>query len=88
MLFNSSSRVAVLDLTHGGAVIARKLKKITGSVTAIDVYRKLGPELLDELESEGIKTSRESLKASDFDFIVAPVHLDSNYPMLTGCSSE
>jgi len=64
MQINSSSRAAVLDLTHGGAVIARKFKKITGSVTAIDVYRKLGPELLDELEKDGIKTSRESLKAS------------------------
>ncbi|CAG0998220.1 coenzyme F430 synthetase [Methanosarcinales archaeon] len=88
MLFNSSSRIAVLDLTHGGAVIARKLKKITGSVTAIDVYRKLGPELLDELESEGIKTSRESLKASGFDFIVAPVHLDSHYPMLLDAAAN
>ncbi|KAB2942183.1 MAG: coenzyme F430 synthase [Candidatus Methanoperedens sp.] len=88
MLFNSSSRIAVLDLTHGGAVIARKLKKITGSVTAIDVYRKLGPELLDELESEGIKTSRESLKASDFDFIVAPMHLDSNYLMLLDAAAN
>ncbi|MFZ3168938.1 MAG: coenzyme F430 synthase [Candidatus Methanoperedens sp.] len=90
MLFNSSSRIAVLDLTHGGAVIARKLKKITGSVTAIDVYRKLSPELLDELESEGIKTSRESLtlKASDFDFIVAPVHLDSHYPMLLDAAAN
>lgn len=88
MLFNSSSRIAVLDLTHGGAVIARKLKKITGSVTAIDVYRKLGPELLDELENEGIKTSRESLKASDFDFIVAPVHLDSNYPLLLDAAAN
>jgi UDP-N-acetylmuramyl pentapeptide synthase len=82
MLFNSSSRVAVLDLTHGGVVIARKLKKITGSVAAIDIYRKLSPGSLDELEREGIKTSREPLKASDFDLIVAPVHLDTNYPML------
>ncbi|VVB52771.1 UDP-N-acetylmuramoylalanine--D-glutamate ligase [uncultured archaeon] len=88
MLFNSSSRIAVLDLTHGGAVIARKLKKITGSVTAIDVYRKLSPELLDKLESEGIKTSRESLKASDFDFIIAPVHLDSHYPMLLDAAAN
>jgi UDP-N-acetylmuramyl pentapeptide synthase len=81
MIFHCKSRVAVLDLTHGGAVIARKLKKITGSVTAIDVYRTMSPELLDELESEGIKTSPEA-KASDFDIIIAPVHLDANYPML------
>ena len=88
MLFNSSSRVAVLDLTHGGAVIARKLKKTTDSVHAIDVYRKLDPESLDELERSGIKTSRESLEASEFDFIIAPVHLDSNYPMLLDAAAN
>ncbi len=88
MQINSSSRVAVLDLTHGGAVIARKFKKITGSVTAIDVYRKLGPGLLDELERDGIKTSREPLNASDFDYIISPVHLDSNYPMLLDAAAN
>ncbi|PWB53423.1 MAG: coenzyme F430 synthase [Candidatus Methanoperedenaceae archaeon] len=88
MIFHSRSRAAVLDLTHGGAVIARKLKKITGAVTAIDVYGTMSSELLAELESEGIKTSREPLKASDFDIIVAPVHLDANYPMLLDASAN
>jgi len=83
MPFNSSSRIAVLDLTHGGAVIARKLRKITGSVTAIDVYGTLSTELFAGLEKEGIKTSREPLKASDFDLIIAPVHLDAKYPTLS-----
>ena len=86
MIFHIRSRVAVLDLTHGGAVIARKLKKITGAVTAIDVYRTMSPELLAELESEGIETSCKPLKASDFDIIVAPVHFDANYPMLLDAS--
>lgn len=79
---DSSSRVAVLDLTHGGMVLARKLKKMAASLTAIDVYRTCSQEQLDELENEGIKTSCESIKASQFDIIVAPVHLDANYPML------
>jgi UDP-N-acetylmuramyl pentapeptide synthase len=52
------------------------------------VYRKLGHELLNELERDGIQTSRESLKASDFDFIVAPVHLDTNYPMLLDAAAN
>ena len=83
MIFDSSSRVAVLDLTHGGAVIARKLKKIAASVSAIDVYKTLSQSSLDELENEGIKTSCEPLNASDFDLIIAPVHLDPGYPMLS-----
>ncbi len=82
MHFKSSSRAAVLDLTHGGEVIARKLKEIVSSVSAVDVYKTLGAEELKRLESEGIRTSREALKAVDFDVIVSPVHLDINYPML------
>jgi UDP-N-acetylmuramyl pentapeptide synthase len=82
MHFNSSSRVAVLDLTHGGAVIARKLEKIVHSVTAIDVYKTQSIEELKGLESDGIKTSVDVLEASNFDVIVSPVHLDTNYPML------
>ncbi len=76
------SRVAVLDLNHGGIAIARKLKKIAGSVTAIDVYGKLGPDELGGLENEGIKTSREAIDPGSFDIIIAPVHLDPGYPML------
>ena len=82
MQFNSSLKVAVLDLTHGGAVIAGKLNKLVSSVAAVDVYNTLDAEELDGLEKNGIRTSREPLSASDFDLIIAPVHLDSNYPML------
>ena len=76
------SRVAVLDLNHGGIAIARKLKKIARSVTAIDVYGKLNPDELGGLENEGIKTSQEALDPGNFDVIIAPVHLDPDYPML------
>lgn len=82
MHLTSSSRVAVLDLTHGGIVIARKLKKIVGSVSAVDVYKTLDTGKLGALENEGINTSRDALKATDFDTLVAPVHLDLKYPML------
>lgn len=75
-----NSRVAVLDLNHGGIVIARKLKNIADAVTAVDVYDKLRPEELICLEKEGIRISKEA--AQGFDFLVAPVHLDPNYPML------
>jgi len=82
MHFKSSSRVAVLDLTHGGEVIARKLKEIVSWVSAVDVYKTLSTRELKHLENEGIKTSRVPMKAADFDVIVSPVHLDINYPML------
>lgn len=78
----SDSRAAVLDLTHGGAVIARKLKNIAASVTGVDVYKTLRSDELAALETDGIKTSQEPLKARDFDILIAPVHLDPGYPML------
>ncbi|MBU4453988.1 MAG: coenzyme F430 synthase [Euryarchaeota archaeon] len=88
MLFKKSSKIAVLDLTHGGAVIARKLKKISGSVSGVDVYGTLNPDLLNELEKEEIKTSTEPLDSSDFDIIIAPVHFDSGYPMLVKAANH
>ncbi len=77
-----NSRVAVLDLTHGGIVLARKLKNFAGSVTGIDVYRTLSPGILSSLENEGIRTSKEALNPEDFDILISPVHLDPGYPML------
>jgi UDP-N-acetylmuramyl pentapeptide synthase len=82
MLIDSSSRVAVLDLTHGGMVLCRKLKSIAGWVAGIDVYNTVDAHVLAELDKEGIATTRNALNAADFDMLVAPVHLDSNYPML------
>ena len=77
-----NARVVVLDLTHGGAVIARKLTKIAASVTGIDVYKTLSPEELEALEHEGIRSSEEPQNVSGFDILIAPVHLDPSYPML------
>jgi UDP-N-acetylmuramyl pentapeptide synthase len=88
LLLNKTSKIAVLDLTHGGAVIARKLTKFAGSVTGVDVYKTLTLESLNELENEGIKTSMQSLDLLNFDIIIAPVHLDSNYPMLAEAANQ
>jgi len=76
-------KLAVLDLTHGGIPIAKKLALLGNDVTGVDVYGTVIPELLLEIEKNyGIKCSKTSLLASEFDFLVAPVHLDSAYPML------
>jgi UDP-N-acetylmuramyl pentapeptide synthase len=78
----ANSRVAVLDLTHGGMVLARKLKNIAAHVTGIDVYKTLSPGELEGLEKEGINTSQTPVNLDGFDVLVAPVHLDPGYPML------
>jgi UDP-N-acetylmuramyl pentapeptide synthase len=83
-----NARAVVLDLTHGGAVIARKLTEITASVTGIDVYKTLVPEDLEALEHEGIRTSQSPLDTSEFDVLIAPVHLDPCYSMLVDATKK
>jgi len=76
-------KLAVLDLTHGGIPIAKSLAAAGSEVTGIDVYRTVEPGMLLELEEKhGIRCSKTPLPASGFDLLVAPVHLDSAYPML------
>lgn len=74
--------VAVLDLTHGGAVIAKKLAaRGNANVTGVDVYRTLPEAKIIELENSGVGYSKNPIR-DDFDVIVAPVHLDTGYEML------
>jgi len=91
--------IAVLDLTHGGSLIAQCLAGITAAgtqtiintgsagaktVTAVDVYHTLDMGARVSLESRGISVLTEPPDASSFDLIVSPVHLDSAYPTLVG----
>ncbi|AKB83438.1 UDP-N-acetylmuramoylalanine--D-glutamate ligase [Methanosarcina barkeri 3] len=77
-------KVAVLDLTHGGIPIAKSLAAAGNEVSGIDVYGTVKPEILLELEEKyGIHCSKTPLPVSEFDLLVAPVHLDPAYTMLT-----
>lgn len=76
-------KLAVLDFTHGGIPIAKRLAALGNDVIGVDVYGTVDPKLLLEIEkNHGIKCSKASLPASEFDFLVVPVHLDFAYPML------
>ncbi|HIH74367.1 MAG TPA: coenzyme F430 synthase [Methanosarcina sp.] len=76
-------KFAVLDLTHGGIPIAKKLAALGNDVSGVDVYGTVGPEPLAELEEKyGIRCSKAPIPISEFDFLVAPVHLDPAYSML------
>lgn len=76
-------KLAVLDLTHGGIPIAKKLAALGNKVSGVDVYGTVDPSLLGELEEKyGIRCSKAPLPISEFDFLVAPVHLDPAYSML------
>lgn len=76
-------KIAVLDLTHGGIPIAKKLASLGNEVFAVDVYNTIDSNLLLELENKyRITCSKAPFPVSEFDFLIAPVHLDPAYPML------
>ncbi len=82
-------KLAVLDLTHGGIPIAKCLAAAGSEVTGIDVYGTVEPGTLLELEEKyRIHCSKTSLPVSGFDILVAPVHLDSTYPMLVEARTQ
>lgn len=82
-------KLAVLDLTHGGIPIAKKLAALGNDVSGVDVYGTVDPALLGEFEEKyGIRCSKAPLPISEFDFLVAPVHLDPTYSMLAEARAE
>jgi UDP-N-acetylmuramyl pentapeptide synthase len=82
-------KIAVLDLTHGGIPIAKKLATLGYEVTGIDVYGTVDPGMLIELEEKnGIYCSKDSLPSFGFDLLVAPIHLDSAYPMISEARAD
>ena len=77
------NNAAVLDLTHGGIIIAQKLVQLGYNVSAIDVYNTVYPAILADLQDNfNIRTSKDPIPVDNLDIVVAPVHLDQNYEML------
>jgi UDP-N-acetylmuramyl pentapeptide synthase len=82
-------KLAVLDLTHGGIPIAKKLASLGNDVSGVDVYGTVDQALLEELEEKyGIHCSKAPIPTSEFDFLIAPVHLDPAYSMLAEARAE
>ncbi|MCK4938353.1 MAG: coenzyme F430 synthase [Methanosarcinales archaeon] len=81
MLFDDKD-VTVLDLTHGGILLAQHIAKYARSVTAVDVYGTVDDNVLVRLERSGINIARkpdnntEINTKNNTDLIVAPVHID------------
>ena len=66
-------RVLVLDLTHGGEVLARAYARRGDDVTAVDVYGTSTAELRDGLNALGVQVLR-SFPPETFDLGVAPIN--------------
>lgn len=70
--------VLVLDLTHGGDIIARRLKEQGHRVTIADIYGLASPEARQSLIASDIRVS-DKPPAEDFDLLVSPIHCPDSY---------
>ncbi len=66
-------RVLVLDLTHGGDVLALAYSRRGDEVTAIDVYRTTSPAFRTDLGAKGVQVL-EASPHENYDLGVAPIH--------------
>ena len=66
-------RALVLDMTHGGPLIARRLQDEGWDVTCVDVYRNCPAEDRGELEGRGIRVLEEA-PAWRYDLAALPAH--------------
>lgn len=74
--------IAVLDMTHGGVIIARKLRELEFNVTGVDVYGTLSAEQCNSLKADGIQVVDKDCHIDDFDLLISPVHLYPDHIML------
>lgn len=68
-------KILVLDSIHGGEPIAAAFVSRGNQVDLVDVYRDTGPVSVEEARSK------------TYDLIVAPVHLDPDYPVIKNATA-
>jgi UDP-N-acetylmuramyl pentapeptide synthase len=66
-------KVLILDLTHGGGVLAETYAENGHEVTAIDIYRNCPPGIRSRLSSLKVRVLEETPDET-FDLAVSPVH--------------
>ena len=66
-------KVLILDMTHGGAILAERFVKRGDDVTCVDVYHIATQELKDDTEAKGVKV-HDQVPKDDYDVLVAPMH--------------
>ncbi len=70
--------VLILDLTHGGDLLARRYRDQGHEVTAVDVYGLCSDAELRSLDDEGIEALRAA-PPREFELLVSPVHCPDSF---------
>lgn len=77
-------KVLLLDMTHGGQVLAPLFLKEGDEVTVADVYRIAPPEMLESLEGMGAKVCVGNPEPGHYDLVSMPCHCPDVF--LEGCT--
>lgn len=80
--------VLVIDMTHGGTILAEALLETCASVAAADIYGTLSKERREALEKLGIEVKRFVDDVASYDFIFSPVHSPVFNPMSSSPDAE
>lgn len=71
-------KVLILDLTHGGEVLAEMYSEKGDIVTAVDTYHNCHPATKSRMISKGIRVL-ESTPSETFDVAVSPIHCPDRF---------
>ena len=66
-------KVLIMDMTHGGAILAERFVKRGDEVTCVDVYHIATPEFKEETRKKGVGVF-DQVPKDDYDVLVAPMH--------------
>jgi UDP-N-acetylmuramyl pentapeptide synthase len=78
---NNRRSYAVLDMTHGGGFIAKKLASLGHDVKIADVYGTCNGITPTGPDFPGIRQITRDSSLPTGDTVIAPVHLDPGYPL-------
>ena len=71
-------KVLILDMTHGGAILAERFLKRGDEVTCVDVYHIGTKELKDSVRAMGARVE-ETVPQENYDLHVAPMHCPDSF---------
>ena len=71
-------KVLLLDMTHGGAILAERFVKRGDDVTCVDVYHIGTKELKDSVRAMGVRVE-ETVPQEEYDLHVAPMHCPDSF---------
>ena len=71
-------KVLILDMTHGGAILAERFLKRGDEVTCVDVYHIGTKELKDSVRAMGARVE-DTVPQEEYDLHVAPMHCPDSF---------